>query len=124
MNEQSSHEQAPHKWYTRPVLFVSDITRALHFYIDVLAFKKSWHEADGAGTVCQVNRAGCEIILCEDAGRKGKARLFVELTRQGVAELQREIAQQSIPNQKFWWGSNVIQVEDPDGNELLFPLPD
>ena len=113
-----------HRWYTRPVLFVNDIQRALRFYTDILGFKTAWHEGDGQGKVCQVDRAGCEIILCEDAGRADKSRLFVELTRDGFAEFKREIAERSIPNKKSWWGYDVIQINDPDGNELLFPLSD
>jgi catechol 2,3-dioxygenase-like lactoylglutathione lyase family enzyme len=113
-----------HRWYTRPVLFVSDVNRALHFYTDILGFKKAWHEGNGQGKVCQVDRAGCEIILCEDAGRRDKGRLFVELSRDGVVEFKREIAERSIPNKKSWWGYDVIQIDDPDGNELFFPLPD
>jgi catechol 2,3-dioxygenase-like lactoylglutathione lyase family enzyme len=113
-----------HRWYTRPVLFVSDLNRALHFYIETLGFEKVWHEGDGQGKVCQIDRAECEIILCEDAGRKDKGRLFVELTHDGIAEFKREIVERSIPNQISWWGYDVIKMEDPDGNELLFPLPD
>ena len=113
-----------HRWYSRPVLFVSDVHRALQFYTEMLGFDKTWHEGDGQGKVCQVNRSACEIILCEDAGRGDKGRLFVELTRDGVAEFQREIAERSIPNKKSWWGYDVIQIDDPDGNELLFPIPD
>ena len=117
-------EQIIHRWYTRPVLFVSDVNRALHFYQDLLGFEKAWHEGDGKGKVCQVNRAECEIILCEEAGRKDKARLFVELTPDGIAELRREIVEHSIPSKTSWWGYDVIQIDDPDGNELLFPLSD
>lgn len=113
-----------HRWYARPVFFVSDVNRALHFYTDILGFNKAWHEGDGQGKVCQVDRAGCEIILCEDAGRTDKGRLFVSLTLDGVAELKREIAERSIPGKKSWWGYDVIQIDDPDGNELLFPLAD
>jgi catechol 2,3-dioxygenase-like lactoylglutathione lyase family enzyme len=113
-----------HRWYTRPVLFVSDVDRALHFYVDVLGFTKAWHEGDGQGRVCQVERAGSEIILCEDARRSGTGRLFVELTREGLGDFKREIAERAIPNKPSWWGYDVIQVDDPDGNELLFPLPD
>jgi catechol 2,3-dioxygenase-like lactoylglutathione lyase family enzyme len=122
MTEQTSAEQMTHRWYARPVLFVADVERALHFYEDQLGFEKAWHEGDGKGKVCQVNRAECEIILCEDASRKDKARLFVELTEDGIAELRREIIEHSIPNKKSWWGYDVIQIDDPDGNELLFPL--
>ena len=113
-----------HKWYARPVLFVSDINRALHFYIDMLGFQKAWHEGDGQGKVCQLNRAECEIILCEDASRSDKGRLFVELTHEGLADFEREIVERAIPHTKSWWGYDVIRVDDPDGNELLFPLPD
>jgi catechol 2,3-dioxygenase-like lactoylglutathione lyase family enzyme len=115
-------EQVAHRWYTRPVLFVADVNRALRFYIDMLGFEKSWHEGDGTGTVCQVHRGECEIILCEDAARRDKARLFVELTVEGLAEFRRELIERSVPNTKSWWGYDVILVHDPDGNELLFPL--
>jgi catechol 2,3-dioxygenase-like lactoylglutathione lyase family enzyme len=111
-----------HRWYARPVLFVADINRALRFYVDMLGFEKRWHEADGAGTVCQVNRAECEIILCQDVARRDKARLFIELTADGLGELRRELAERSVPARTGWWGYDCIQVDDPDGNELLFPV--
>ena len=113
--------QIVQRWYSRPVFFVADVNRSLRFYIDMLGFEKRWHEGDGAGKVCQVNRGECEIILCEDAARSDKARLFVELTRDGLAELRREIIGRSVPSKASWWGYDVIQVDDPDGNELLFP---
>ena len=112
-----------HKWYSRPVLFVAELDRALRFYTDSLGFEKAWHEGDGGGKVCQVHRAGCEIILCEDPGRKDRGRLFVSLTDEGLAQLRRELVERSIPSRKSWWGYDVIQIDDPDGNELLFPLP-
>jgi hypothetical protein len=99
------------------------VNRALLFYIDMLGFEKRWHEGDGAGKVCQVSRAECEIILCEDATRRDKARLFVELTADGLTALRREIVERSIPSEKSWWGYDVIKIVDPDGNELLFPEP-
>jgi catechol 2,3-dioxygenase-like lactoylglutathione lyase family enzyme len=114
-------EQITHRWYTRPVLFVADVNRALRFYIDMFGFQKSWHEGDGAGKVCQVHRAECEIILCEDATRRDKARLFVELTAEGLAALRREILERSVPTEQSWWGYDVVKIVDPDGNELLFP---
>lgn len=110
------------KWYARPVFFVTDLQVALGFYIDLLGFRKTWHADDGQGTVCQVDRGECEIILCQDPQRRDKGRLFVELTREGMDELRREIAARSVPTQKAWWGYDVIQINDPDGNELLFPL--
>jgi catechol 2,3-dioxygenase-like lactoylglutathione lyase family enzyme len=111
------------RWYTRPVLFVADLRRALDFYTGRLGFEKDWHEGDGNGTVCQVNRATCEIILCEDHDRTGGGRLFVSLTKDDIGRLRDEIAARSIPHKQVWWGYDAIQIDDPDGNELLFPLP-
>jgi len=122
MSESNVTDRIAHQWYARPVLFVSDVQVALRFYIDKLGFEKKWHTADGKGTVCQVDRGGCEIILCEDPARQDKARLFVELNRNGIDELRREILERSVPTRKAWWGYDVIQINDPDGNELLFPL--
>jgi len=124
MSTQTQAEEITHRWYMRPVFFVGEVERSLRFYEDQLGFKKSWHEGDGKGKVCQVNRSDCEIILCEAAGRNDKARLFVELTQEGITELRREIAERSIPNKESWWGYDVIQIDDPDGNELLFPRLD
>jgi catechol 2,3-dioxygenase-like lactoylglutathione lyase family enzyme len=122
MSESSGSETDAHHWYARPVLFVSDMQAALHFYIDTLGFTKKWHEADGKGTVCQVDRGGCEIILCENPARRDRSRLFVELNRDGIDALRREISERGVPFEKGWWGYDVIRVADPDGNELLFPL--
>jgi catechol 2,3-dioxygenase-like lactoylglutathione lyase family enzyme len=122
MNEQAVKSQVVHRWYTRPVLFVADLNRGLRFYVDVLGFEKQWHEGDGAGKVCQVNRGECEIILCEDATRRDRGRLFIELTSDGLADLRRELVERSVRSKNSWWGYDVLQVDDPDGNELLFPV--
>ena len=122
MTQPHAGAQTAQYWYVRPVLFVADLQAALRFYIDKLGFEKRWHTADGKGTVCQVNRGGCEVILCEDAARQDKGRLFVELTRDGIDELRREISERSVPTQNTAWGYDVIRIADPDGNELLFPL--
>lgn len=108
MTNQIQTEQT-HRWYTRPVFFVGDVERALRFYEDLLGFRKSWHAGEGKGKVCQVNRGECEIILCEDADRKDKARLFVELTPEAIAELRGEIVERSIPNRESWWGYRDLQ---------------
>ena len=122
MGDRAGEEEVAHTWYTRPVLFVADIGRSIRFYTEGLGFRKAWHEADGKGTVCQVERGGCEIILCEHDTRRDKARLFVSLTREAIATLRREIIERSIPSKMSWWGYDVIQIDDPDGNELLFPV--
>lgn len=122
MSEFTVGEPVVQKWYARPVLFVADLEVALGFYVDTLGFRKKWHADNGTGTVCQVDRGECEIILCQDFERQDRCRLFVELTREGIDELRREISERSIPVQKAWWGYDVIRITDPSGNELLFPL--
>lgn len=124
MTDDSSGSQGVHRWYTRPVFFVADVNRAARFYVEALGFEKGWHEADGAGMVCQVNHGECEIILCEDGTRRDRGRLFIELTAEALAELRRELAERAVPTRERWWGHHALQVDDPDGNELFFPGPD
>lgn len=106
-------------WYARPVFFVTDLDRALRFYVDRLGFWKKWHAGDGAGTVCQVNRGDCEIILCQHDTRRDKGRLFLELNAVALAELSRELVERSVPTREIWWGYPSLLIEDPDGNEVI-----
>ena len=124
MTEPGGPGASGHRWYARPVLFVADLNRSLSFYLDQLGFVKNWHSGDGTGTVCQVSRSECEIILCQDPTRQDKARLFIELTADGLEAFRRELAERSVPTRAIWWGYDTTQVSDPDGNELLFPMPD
>lgn len=118
MTEHGTGARSEQFWYTRPVFFVADVDRSLRFYQETLGFRTDWHKE----TVCQVSRGQSEIILCEDARRGDRGRLFIELNVDGMAELRREIAEFAIPYRMSWWGYDCIQIDDPDGNELLFPL--
>ena len=109
-------------WYARPVFYVADIQRAARFYVEMLGFEKAWHTQDGAGTVCQVGRQECEIILCQDAARRDRGRLFIELRAPDLARLREEITARAIPAHDTWWGYASLQIDDPDGNELIFPV--
>ena len=92
MTEHRDPSTRTHRWYSRPVLFVADLERSLRFYVDQLGFEKNWHSDEGSGTVCQVSRSDCEIILCQDETRRDKARLFVELTAEGLESYRSELA--------------------------------
>ena len=118
MTESTVNALVVHKWYARPVFFVADLEASLRFYIGKLGFTKKWHKV----TVCQVDHGECEIILCQSDKRQDKGRLFVELTRAGMEDLRRQIAERSVPFDKTWWGYDCIRITDPDANELLFPL--
>jgi len=122
MTESPVGERIAHQWYLRPVLFVSDLQAALRFYIDMLGFEKRWHSTDGEGTVCRVDRGGAKSSCARPPLARIRGRLFVELNRDGIDELRREIAERSLPTEKAWRGYDVIRIADPDGNELLFPL--
>ena len=65
--------------------------------------------------------------MTENASRSqtvSRARLFIELTSEGLADLRREFVERAVPTRETWWGYDTLQVDDPDGNELLFPRPD
>lgn len=124
MIDQLPDAMVQHRWYSRPVLFVADLQRSLRFYVDSLAFRKDWHADDGKGTICQVSRSDCEIILCQDPARHGTARLFIELTAEGLRAFRQELVERAVPHKATWWGYDTTQVDDPDGNELFFPVPD
>ena len=44
MPESAINDRPSHQWYARPGLFVTDIQRALRFYLETLGFTKKWHE--------------------------------------------------------------------------------
>ena len=110
-------------WYSRSVFFVADVPAAQQFYVDLLGFTEAWSfDEDGPPIVAQVNRADCEIILALDSGRTGPSRLFIALDEDEMATLRDEIRSKQVPHKVGWWGYPVIEICDPDGNELFFPV--
>ena len=73
--------------------------------------------------MCQVARSECEIILSEEPARRDRARLFVELTAEGLAALERELEAKGVTSTRTHWGYDTLAVDDPDGNTLYFPHP-
>lgn len=118
--EKSKDETIEHIWYSRPVFFVSDIHNSISFYVDNLGFIKKWHEADGKGAVCQVDRGGCEIILCQDTARTDKSRVFLELSRAGVDQLRKEFADRLVPTKKSWWDMTYFKLTTRTATNCLF----
>ena len=108
-------------WYSRPVLFVADVERALRFYVDQLGFREKWRFAQ---EVAQVDRDECEIIVSAQRPPKiGKGMLFIELLPADFAALPAMLASNGVASTRGHWGYPVIIVADPDGNELYFPDP-
>lgn len=116
-------KQLKEDWYTRPVVFVSDVEKALEFYCKKLKFTEAWrHEEGDAILVTQVNRGSkCEVILADNELRSGMSRLFIELTPEELAQFKQEIKANKINATESHWGMPIISIKDPFGNELFFP---
>ena len=111
------------QWYTRPVFFVKDVARSLDFYCDVLGFTKvSDYQEDNRSIVAQVNRGEkCEILLAENAECAGRSRIYIELWPKELRCFRDEIRAKKIPAKESRWGTPIIEIVDPDGNEIFFP---
>lgn len=124
-------------WYSRPVLFVTDVDAALAFYVGQLGFSEAWKftgndgpdvtapaEGDSPAVVAQVQRDDCEVILSRQwPDKAGKGMLFIELTAEDWAALPEAFASRDVAYSEGWWGCRSLIVADPAGNQLYFPDP-
>lgn len=114
------------RWYSRPIVVVADLGRALTFYIDKLGFTEAWRHVDddGLGGVAQVDRAGTELILTSHwPDKAGSALIFVSLDPDALAAARIEFESRGVAVKDGWWGYELMIVEDPDGNQFYFPYP-
>lgn len=113
-------------WYSRPVLFVTDVERSLAFYTENLGFTEGPRYAeDGRVLLGQVTREDCTVLLnCQQPDKAGHGRMFISLEAEPFLALRAEFAQRGSPMREGWWGYDTLIVEDPDGNEWFFPYPD
>jgi catechol 2,3-dioxygenase-like lactoylglutathione lyase family enzyme len=113
------------RWYSRPVLFVSDVARSLRFYVDHLGFEEVWrHEDAGTLLVAQVDRRGCELIFSSQEPEKtGRGRMFISLDVETLHAVRAELEGRGVAVRDGRWGYALMIVQDPDGNELYFPYP-
>jgi len=112
-------------WYSRPVVFVSDVERSLFFYVEKLGFAEAWRHIEQRQTlVAQVDRSGCELILSSQwPDKAGSGLIFISLDPQMFAAVRSEFEQREIEVKDGWWGYKIMIVGDPDGNQLYFPYP-
>jgi catechol 2,3-dioxygenase-like lactoylglutathione lyase family enzyme len=112
-------------WYTRPVIFVDDVERAIDFYTGKLGFRESSrYVEDGKALVGEVTREDCTLLLnCQQPDKSGKARMFISLDIDLLEPLRAEFQARGAPLRDGWWGYDTMIIEDPDGNELFFPYP-
>src|SRR5262245_41392628 len=112
------------KWYSRPVLFVTDIGRSVDFYVKQFGFTEKWRfmDEEGKAGVAQVARAGCELILAaEEPDKVGKGLMFISLDAEVLNALRAELEGRGVDVKEGIWGYRVMVVVDPDGNEFYFP---
>ena len=112
-------------WFARPVLFVTDVTRSIDFYVNQLGFVLSWsYDEKGKVFVAQVERSTCALILSSQWPDKvGHGLIFISLEPDVLHALRSELESREVDVKDGWWGYKLMIVHDPDGNELYFNYP-
>lgn len=111
-------------WYARPVFPVADVSDALDFYCGCLGFAEDWRFEEGDNTLAaQVSREGCEILLRRLPGQAGSGLLFLSLEAEQLDLLRQEYEDGDVDIEDGWWGYQLMEVRDPDGNRLQFAYP-
>ena len=101
-----------------PILSVSDMSRSLRYYVDVLGFTNAdW----GGNDFTRVSRDDAGIYLSE--GDQGQSGTWVWIGVENVAELYEEYTKSGAtirhaPKNYPW--AYELKVEDPDGHILRF----
>jgi catechol 2,3-dioxygenase-like lactoylglutathione lyase family enzyme len=111
-------------WYSRPVFFVKDAESSKDFYREKLGFSLDWnYEEGGRAYICQVSRHGFELILAQNEPKAGKGRVFISIDDEQERALRSDIKEQGIEASDSLWGMPIIEILDPDRNELFFSPP-
>jgi catechol 2,3-dioxygenase-like lactoylglutathione lyase family enzyme len=114
------------EWYSRPVLFVSDVNRSVDFYEKQLGFRQHWRAVDDEDPekawVAQVDRPGCELILSAQWPNKvGKGLMFISLDLNDLIALRADLEVRGLDVKETQWGYRTMVITDPDGNQFFFP---
>ncbi len=112
-------------WDVRPVFFVSDVERAMGFYVNQLGFVETNRYAeDGVVLVGGLARDGCPLLLsCQWPVKFGHGRYWIKLDVPTYDRFRADLEARGVALRDDFWGFDTMVVEDPDGNELFFPVP-
>ncbi|MDB5680152.1 glyoxalase superfamily protein [Sphingomonas bacterium] len=110
------------RWYTRAIVPVADVHQSVVFYAR-LGFGEDWRHPEASQLlVAQVSRQGCELLLsCQWPTRKGHSLTFISLDDDEIDAVRAEFERNGVEVRDGHWGYRLMIVEDPDGNQLLFP---
>jgi catechol 2,3-dioxygenase-like lactoylglutathione lyase family enzyme len=114
-------------WISSTLIFVHDVDSAISFYVDLLGFTLNMrYEEKGQALVAGVSRGdGCALLLTSQWPDKvGTAVLYTALDGSEFESLRSDLTGKGVPRKDGWWGKPLMIVEDRDGNQLYFPLPD
>ncbi len=86
-------------WYSRPVLFVESVERAIAFYRDQLGFVEGQrYEEEGTVLLGEVTRGDCTLLLnCQQPDKIGRGRMFISLTPGLIEDLRAEFERRGAP---------------------------
>jgi catechol 2,3-dioxygenase-like lactoylglutathione lyase family enzyme len=121
------------RFWSRPVVRVSNLAMSLAYYCERLGFATDWDEGGPDSAIAQVSRNGFSVILDRKAYfPKAGLPSVISLTladapdRPALDALHRELvglgARVTRAPFKVHWDPHVyeINVEDLDGNVLMF----
>lgn len=111
-------------WYARPVFPVTDVSAALDFYCNSLGFSEDWRFGEQEDIhAAQVSRDGCELLLRRLPGKAGTGLVFLSLEPEQLDSLREEYEGGGVELEDGYWGYQLMEVLDPDGNRLQFAYP-
>jgi catechol 2,3-dioxygenase-like lactoylglutathione lyase family enzyme len=102
-----------------PILYVTDISISLKFYVDILGFTNAeW----GDDNFTCVNRDNKGLYLCK--GGQGSAGTWIWIGFDGeILELHKRLKSKGVtiklPPTNFSWAFEM-QIQDPDGHIIRF----
>jgi catechol 2,3-dioxygenase-like lactoylglutathione lyase family enzyme len=102
-----------------PILYVTDISKSLKFYVDILGFTNAeW----GDDNFTSVNRDNKGFYLCK--GGQGLAGTWIWIGFDGdILDLHERLKSKGVtiklPPTNFSWAFEM-QVQDPDGHIIRF----
>src|SRR5262245_3327494 len=110
------------QWYTRPVVYGSDIDRSVDFYVKQLGFTRNWDfTAEGKRWIAQVSRPGVEFIMTAQwPDKAGTSVMFIEVTPDVLDALHTDLEARGVKVQDGEWGYRLMVIADPDGNQFWF----